>query len=121
MRVIMADDQPEVCSAMRLLLEEKQGITITGEVSNASDLLEKLRAVKADLVLLDWELPGSNPQELITLMREICPQLSIIALSSRPQVRQEALQAGSQEFVGKSDPPETLLEALDRCQDRLKG
>ena len=121
MRVIMADDQPEVCSAIRLLLEEKQGIIITGEASNAEDLLKKLRAVEADLVLLDWELPGSNPEKLIAQMRGICPQLSIIALSSSPQVRQEALQAGSQEFVGKSDPPEVLLEALDRCKDRMKG
>jgi DNA-binding NarL/FixJ family response regulator len=121
MRIIVADDQPEVRSALRLLLEEKPEVEIVSEVNNAIELVERVKADDPDLILLDWELPGGYPKALIQSVRNLRDQVSIIALSSSPQVRQEALDAGSQEFVGKSDPPEVLLAALGRCWNKQRS
>lgn len=118
MRVILADDQPEVRSALRLLLEEKPGITIIAEASTSKELLSQARVGCPDLLLLDWELPVSEPEELVKLLHQICPQLSIIALSSRPQMRPTALKTGIRYFVCKSEPPEQLLMALDNCYNK---
>ncbi len=113
MHVIVADDQPEVCSALRLILEEKPGMGGVSEANTAIDLFHQVRTDCPDLILLDWELPGTNPQEIVAKLKAICPHLSIVALSSRPQMKQIALKAGVQSFVCKSEPPEQLLNALD--------
>jgi DNA-binding NarL/FixJ family response regulator len=114
MRVIVADDQPDVRSALRLMLEEKPGITQIDEVSTSQELITRVRLHCPDLVLLDWELPGSRPDELLKLLRRVCGGIKVIALSSRPQAKQIALQYGANDFVCKSDPPEVLLSAIEQ-------
>jgi DNA-binding NarL/FixJ family response regulator len=117
MRVIIADDQPEVRSALKLLLEEKPGVRVVGEASNSPELLRKVGECSPELILLDWELPDNTPADLISILHTRYPGLSIIALSSRPQMRKVALEAGARDFVCKSDPPEHLLTALDYCSE----
>ena len=114
MRVMVADDQPDVRSALRLMLEEKPGITDIYEVSSSQELLKRVKADCPDLVLLDWELPGTGTDELLKSLRRQCSCVKVIALSSRPQTRGIALDCGADAFVCKSDPPETLLRAIDR-------
>jgi DNA-binding NarL/FixJ family response regulator len=117
MRVIVADDQPEVRSALRLLLEEKPGIDVIAEVRNSKELLRQVKLESPELVLLDWELPGAKPEELISSLHSLSPVLSVVALSSRPQMRQAALDAGARDFVCKSEPPERLMATLDKCRE----
>ncbi len=112
MQVIIADDQPEVRSALKLLLEEKPGVNVIDEASTSYELLRKIKNNCPELVLLDWELPGTKPSELISILQTLYPHLAVIALSSRPQMRKAALDAGARDFVCKSDPPEKLLAAL---------
>ncbi len=115
MRVIVADNHVEVRSALILLLGEKPGAKVVGEAKNFQELLRLIKTKPAEYVLLDWELPGGKPEELVAELHALSPGLAIIALSSRPQMRRAALTAGSQNFVCKSDPPETLLAILDSC------
>jgi DNA-binding NarL/FixJ family response regulator len=121
MRIILADDQPEVRSALRLLLEEKTGIKVIADASTSTELLRQVRACCPDLILLDWELPGSEPEKLVKLLHKTCSSLYIIALSSRPQMKPVALKAGVLHFICKSEPPEQLLAALDNCYNKLEG
>jgi DNA-binding NarL/FixJ family response regulator len=115
MRVILADDQREVRSALRVILGEKPGVSILGEAASADELVSLVKSSAADLVILDWELSGSKPRELFPLLFKLKPQLAVIALSSRPQFQPLALNFGARAFVCKSDPPEVLLAAVDRC------
>jgi CheY-like chemotaxis protein len=69
-----------------------------------------------DLVLLGWELPGLDTLDSMNSLRDVCPGLSVIALSGRPEARQAALAAGADHFVSKADPPERLLFAIDDCR-----
>lgn len=112
LRVLLADDQPEVRSALRLLLEQEPGIQVLGEVVDACELLSRVRATSPDLALLDWELPGCSAAELLAALRSSCVNLKVIALSGRPEARHAALAAGADTFVSKGDPPEALLRAL---------
>ncbi len=115
MRIIVADDQPDVRSALRLMLEEKSGNNIIAEVGTSYELLWQVSSGVPDLILLDWELPGTKPRELLSILHNLHPQVLVIALSSRPQMRQAALEAGAHYFISKSDPPENLMIALDNC------
>jgi DNA-binding NarL/FixJ family response regulator len=120
MRVLLADDQPEIRSAMRLLLEQEVGINVVGEASEAQGLLCQASAIAPDVVLLDWELPGDGYTEakwgagtrLVRQLHADYPNVRVVALSGRPEARQFAMEAGADAFVSKGDPPEHLLAVL---------
>jgi DNA-binding NarL/FixJ family response regulator len=112
MHIILADDQPKVRFAMRVLLERQSGMVVAGEVANADDLLAQLTTKCAELVLLSWELPGLLRIGSLSALRAMCPGMAVIALSGRPEACRTALAAGADAFVSKSDPPECLLAAI---------
>jgi DNA-binding NarL/FixJ family response regulator len=119
MRVIVVDDEYQVRSALRLLLEQEQNVEIVFDTDTLEGLLEQLQDICADLLLLDWDmrLPGLN-NTVITNIRHRCPKMRILALSGRPESRVGALQAGVDAFVSKGDPPERLLQFLRQiCND----
>ncbi|MFO7679819.1 MAG: response regulator transcription factor [Chloroflexota bacterium] len=112
MRILLADDQVTVRSALRLLLEQESQVEIIGESADATAVLQAIERVEPDMILLDWELPGLSPVQLLRLLRYERPLLRIIALSSRPEARKRALAAHVDAFVSKSAPPEELLAAV---------
>jgi DNA-binding NarL/FixJ family response regulator len=120
MRVIIADDEPAVRSALRLLLEEKAVIRVIAEASDSGELLQQILSACPDLLLLDWELPDNRPEDLVKQLLKLCPRLVIIALSSHPQMKPLALQTGVRYFICKSEPPEQLLTVLDSCYNKTE-
>jgi DNA-binding NarL/FixJ family response regulator len=119
MRILIADDWPNVQDALRLLLEQQQGFEVVGEVVDATDLLAELEAGCPDLLLLGWELPGLVAARLLPALRRICPNLHVIALSGRAEKRVEAMSAGADAFVGKTEAPAHLLAAIAEVQRTL--
>jgi DNA-binding NarL/FixJ family response regulator len=118
MRVLLADDQVWLRSAIRFLLEEEPDV---GEIDEAGDLrtvLTKAKTHAPSLVLLDWELPGLHAKEagrkLISALRASSPDVMVIVLSGRPEASKRALDAGADGFVSKADPPDTLLAIVRR-------
>ncbi|MBE2221363.1 MAG: response regulator transcription factor [Anaerolineae bacterium] len=112
MRVLLADDQAQVRSALWLLLEQEPGFQLVGEAADATGLLLAAAEKAPDLVLLDWELPGLPVAQLVRLLQYERPLLKIIAMSSRPEVAQLALKAGVHAFLSKSESPERVLSII---------
>jgi DNA-binding NarL/FixJ family response regulator len=133
MHIFLADDQPGVRSALRLLLEQEPGLHVVGEAAETETLLTGVQETQPDLLLLDWELPARRSlahlvdppgteaddarRRLLTLLHALCPNLFVIALSCGPEARQQALAAGADAFVSKGDPPEHLLATVTRFQN----
>jgi two-component system nitrate/nitrite response regulator NarL len=115
MRILLADGQAKVRFALRVLLDRQPGLEIVGEAADAEELMAQAASRYPDLVLLGWELPSSPGTDLLPNLRSVCPELSVIALSGRPEARRVALDAGAKAFVSKSDPPERLLAAIRNC------
>jgi DNA-binding NarL/FixJ family response regulator len=124
-RILLADDQPEVRSALRTLLEKEEGPwTITGEAANAGRVLEEVGERRCDVVLLDWELPGLHPccgkaptwsdGRVLSAIRFLHPELLVIAMSSRPEARRESAIAGADLCLNQRDGSTALVTAL-RC------
>jgi two-component system, NarL family, invasion response regulator UvrY len=116
MRVIVADDQGEVRSAIKLILEEKCGLCVIGEAEDVIVLVKLLSELQPDLVILDWELGETEPGEAFTAIKNIYSELPVVVLSSHPQARNKALVAGARAFVCKSDPPESLVKVIEKIQ-----
>jgi DNA-binding NarL/FixJ family response regulator len=111
-RVLLADDQNSIRSSLRLLLEQRTNVQVAGEAADALDLLLLLQQTPADILFLDWELPGLPASHLLRLLRCEHPSLAIIAMSSRPEARAEALRAGVAAFLSKGMPSKSVLDAL---------
>ncbi len=116
LRVLLADDQPAVRSALRLVLEQEPDVDVVGEVAEAEQLLAEAGVVRPDLLLLDWELPGLPAADLLSALRSLCPDTRVVALSGRPEARGPALTTGARAFVSKGDPPERLLAIIADCR-----
>jgi CheY-like chemotaxis protein len=119
-KVFIADDQPEVRSALRLLLEQQEGLVVAGEAADGVSLLLWLAGNKTDILLLDWELPGKMGGDLIPQLRAVYPDLQIVAMDSKPQIKKDAAVAGACEFLGKNEPPERLIEVIEHCRPGVK-
>jgi DNA-binding NarL/FixJ family response regulator len=114
LRIILADDQQKVRFALRVLLESRPDVEIVGEVEDAYDLIDQLPRLSPSVIILDWLLPGLTEIGSIRAIRELCPDIHVVALSGRPELGQEALANGVDTFVSKIDPPDRLQETLDQ-------
>ncbi len=122
MRVLLADGQTKVRSALRLLLEQEPGLSVVGEVTDMDSLLAELDETRPDLLLLDWGLPGLCTADQPAALSEYYPRLKVVVLSVHPEEQCAALAAGADAFVSKCNPPERLLAALETCcADRTDG
>jgi len=111
MRVMLADSHTQIRWALRRVIEAEQGLTLVGEVSAAQELLSQVKSLQPDLLLLEWELPG-HTNGLLADLRALNPDLSVLVLSNRPELRETVLSAGADAFVGKVNAPEQLLATL---------
>jgi DNA-binding NarL/FixJ family response regulator len=114
MRILVADNQPKVRFALRLLLDRQLDPSQVCEASDAVEALTEAMNTCPDVILLAWDLPGRRDLKLISALQRVCPGVEIIALSGRAESRQAALEAGADAFVCKCDPPEQLLMAIAR-------
>lgn len=112
--VLIADDQSEVCSAMRLIIEQLVGYRVVAQAADVDQLLAEIDSAAPDVVLLDWELASPWAGEsVMSLLRLKAPTVRVVAMSARHGARAESLAAGADAFVSKGDPPRRLIEALD--------
>lgn len=112
--VFLADDQADICSALRLLIDVEPGVHVVGESPDAVDLIDQICDIPTDIVLLDWELPGTEhfTGGVSAVVKRHRPAVKIIALSGNKDARTHAMSSGVDHFVSKGDAPEVLLAAL---------
>lgn len=118
-RVFIVDDQPQVRSALKLLLKQESDMMVVGEASSLTKALELIADLQPEVLLLDWGLTGPGAAEAFSTLRAVSPDLLVVALSGRPEARGAAMDAGADAFVSKGDPPEQLLATIEACRGRL--
>jgi DNA-binding NarL/FixJ family response regulator len=112
MRVLLADDHPKVRWALRTFMREELELTVVGEVSDASTLLSQASALQPDLILLEWGLSDWPTGKLLSELRSLDLGARVVILSWQPGTEQDALDAGADGFVSKTNGAEQLLVAL---------
>jgi CheY-like chemotaxis protein len=112
--VLLADDNLAACSALRLLLSNRLGLSEIATVGDWSSLMALAQRGQPEIILFDWELPGGLAFAELAALREISPRAHLIALSARPEAEAEARQAGVDAFIAKGDPPRKVLEIVQQ-------
>ena len=111
-RVLLADHHDHVLWALRTAVQEEPGVTVVGEASDAASLVSQARALRPDLILLEWELPGQPVVELLAILRALAPQPYLVALSLRSELAKITLASGADAFVSKAKGWEDLQIVL---------
>jgi DNA-binding NarL/FixJ family response regulator len=111
--VVLADDHPLFLQALTAAVEGA-GIDVLGAAPSGDILLDLMKTVEPDAVLLDLQMPGYDGFECIEELRRLYPTLRLIVVSATDdemQVRR-ALDAGAVCFIGKSIDPNDLAAAV---------
>jgi DNA-binding NarL/FixJ family response regulator len=111
-RTILADSEPTVRRALRLLLTQDLDIEVVGEVDALGLLQRWVKQRQPDLIVVDWDLMAAHAAATVTALRRSCPGLQVVVLGLRPELRRAALAAGADEFASKVDAPDQVLRAL---------
>jgi sigma-B regulation protein RsbU (phosphoserine phosphatase) len=118
-RILIADDQPDVLNALRLLLKG-QGYETEG-VASPAELLRAVAAREFDLLLMDLNYArdttsGREGLDLLNRLREIDDAPAIVVMTGWATVglAVEAMQYGVADFVEKPWTNTRLLEILQK-------
>jgi DNA-binding NarL/FixJ family response regulator len=114
-RILIADDHGIVRKGLRALLQTKRGWEICAEVSNGRQAVEKARALKPDVAILDISMPQLNGVEALRQIRKVSPHTETLILSmhrSEKLVR-EAIDAGAHGYLAKDDADDNLIAAVE--------
>jgi DNA-binding NarL/FixJ family response regulator len=119
MRILLADDHEAVRRGMRALLETQDGWYVCGEAENGQDAVEKTKALKPDLVILDISMPVLNGFGAAKLIKEWLPDIPILAYSMYRSAAfvEEARRIGLTGYVSKTEDGPTLLMAVDAVRN----
>lgn len=113
-RILLADPNPILRSALALLLETRLDAQIVGQVSSMESLLCEAAATQPDLIVIGMNLPGEPVEGRIAAVRAKAPRVRI--LTSRLQPGNISQDEGASAFLCQSDPPEIILRTV---QDQL--
>ena len=115
-RMLIADDHTIMREGLKQLFMLVADVQVVAEAESGTQVIELLRQVEIDLLLLDMNMPGISGEILIARLHTQYPELPLLVLSmhNESHIAQRALRAGALGYLTKDRDPETLLVAMRR-------
>jgi two-component system response regulator DesR len=113
-RVLLAEDQGMMRSALAVLLGLEPDMEIVAQVDRGDQVVPAAREHRPDVALLDIEMPGASGLDAATELRTAVPECRILILTTfgRPGYLRRAMDAGARGFLVKDGPVEELAAAV---------
>ena len=118
LRVLLADDYPDMVKAVSRLLA--LDCEIVGSVAVGGALLETAQRLQPVVIVLDVNLPNVHSLEACREMTRLNPRMKVIMFTadSDPNAGQSFVEAGASAFVSKLASVDLLSIILRLCADR---
>ncbi|WP_405760879.1 MULTISPECIES: response regulator [unclassified Streptomyces] len=115
-RILLADDQDDVRSGFRLVLDSQPDMTVVGEAADGATALELARSLRPDVVLADIRMPRLDGLELTRRLAgpEAAPPTRVIVVTTfdLDEYVHTALHNGASGFLLKRSGPTLLIEGV---------
>ena len=113
-RIVVADDHAIVRDGLKQLLAAPIDLEVVGEARDGHEVMQRVRELEFDLLLLDMSMPGKSGIELIKQVRAEKPRLRILILSMHEehQYAIRAIRAGAAGYITKESATNKLVEAI---------
>ena len=113
-RVLLADDQALFRRAIGSLLDAQPDFQVVGEAANGLESVEKARALRPDLIVLDIEMPIMDGLEAARVIRDTLPEVKVVVLTvcEDDEHLLEAVRRGVHGYLLKDLRPEELYDML---------
>lgn len=116
MKALLIDDERLARNELRRLLAAHGSITVAGEAVDVADALEKIAALKPDLVFLDVQMPGADGFALLEKLEPPLPQ--VIFTTAYDEFAVKAFEFNALDYLLKPVDPNRLAAALERLAAR---
>ncbi|MEW2391435.1 response regulator transcription factor [Streptomyces venezuelae] len=114
-KVVLADDERMVRTALRAILSAEQGIDVVGEAATGAEAVSVVRDLKPDVVLMDVRMPevdGIRATEQILRTMQAPPRVVVVTTFENDAYVYEALRAGAAGFLLKRADADELVQAV---------
>jgi DNA-binding NarL/FixJ family response regulator len=119
-RIVLADDHALFREGIKRIVAGFPGVQIVGEASDGLQLLELLKTIGADMVILDLSMPNLHGIEAIGQIKRIYPGIKVLVLTMHKTKAylQQSLAAGADGFLLKEDAYDDLHNAIRTIQEK---
>src|SRR5213593_1952088 len=115
-RIVIADDHTILREGLKQLLLAASDLAVVGEAVDGREVLQRVRELDFDVLLLDLSMPGKSGMELIKQVKNEKPKLRILVLSMHEehQYAVRAIRAGASGYLTKESASAQLVTAIRR-------
>jgi DNA-binding NarL/FixJ family response regulator len=115
-RVLIADDQANIRSAFRIILDAQPDMTVVGEAPDGATAIEQARHLRPDVVLADIRMPGTDGLEVTRALSgpDVIDPIPVVVVTTfdLDEYVYTALRNGACGFLLKRSSPTLLAEAV---------
>jgi DNA-binding NarL/FixJ family response regulator len=113
-KIVIADDHAVVRKGLVQIISETADLEVIAEAENGVILLDKIRALRPDVVLMDINMPEKSGWDVMLQLKSELPKLPVIVLSISPEkdFAVKFLKAGAAGYLTKTSAPEQLVDAI---------
>ncbi|KES06236.1 hypothetical protein BU52_16005 [Streptomyces toyocaensis] len=115
--IVLADDHALFRETLADLLNAQPALAVVGHAADAAQAVRCAAAEQPDLLLLDFQMPGSHGAGTVREIIAVSPGTRVLCLSAHahPYLVEEMLAAGARGFLHKGIGREALLTTLSRA------
>ncbi|MBS1733777.1 MAG: response regulator transcription factor [Bacteroidetes bacterium] len=117
--VIICDDHVLYRAGVKTALSSKKDIKVIAEADNGVHLLNLIKSIPADVILLDIQMPIMDGIATLPEIKKICPQTKIIMLTMvvDNSMITKLMELGANSYLSKTSDSEVIYEAIKTCYE----
>jgi DNA-binding NarL/FixJ family response regulator len=113
-RIVLADDHAIVREGLKRIVGDVADFQVVGEAADGTAVMQAVRELEFDVLVLDLSMPGRSGMELIKLVKAEKPRLRILVLSMHQEMQYavRAIKSGASGYLTKETAPHQLEQAI---------
>lgn len=116
-KVIIADDHVLYRAGVKTALSAKKDVKVIGEADNGMHLLNMLKMIPVDVILLDIQMPIMDGIATLPEIKKLYPNIKIIMLTMMDDhsMITKLMEIGANSYLTKTSDSEIIYEAIKTC------